>query len=212
MARSLRILRSCCALAALVAIVALVLGATGIGCPIKFMTGISCPGCGMTRAWLEALQLHLSVALAYHPLFWAVPLAVVAAVALQEGVGYSDGGRVASEEPFGVIDGRATDGARAVRVGRADFADGRTGTENEVAPSETPAGARPSARTKRVLRFALQAALTICLVALLVLWVVRLVSPNDLMLFTDAAGAGDVVNCSTPGVLEMIAAIMRSAF
>ncbi|MDE7047571.1 MAG: DUF2752 domain-containing protein, partial [Lachnospiraceae bacterium] len=23
----------------------------GIGCPIKFITGISCMGCGMTRAW-----------------------------------------------------------------------------------------------------------------------------------------------------------------
>ena len=29
---------------------------TGIGCPIKFWTGVSCPGCGMTRAWLAALS------------------------------------------------------------------------------------------------------------------------------------------------------------
>ncbi len=45
----------------------------GIGCPIKFTTGISCPGCGMTRAWLNALQLRFDLAFAYHPLFWSVP-------------------------------------------------------------------------------------------------------------------------------------------
>lgn len=45
----------------------------GIGCPIKFATGISCPGCGMTRAWLYAITLRLDLAFAYHPLFWTVP-------------------------------------------------------------------------------------------------------------------------------------------
>lgn len=49
----------------------------GVGCPIKFVTGVSCPGCGMTRAWLEALQGNLDVALAYHPLFWSVPVVLV---------------------------------------------------------------------------------------------------------------------------------------
>lgn len=53
---------------------ALTLYVTGIGCPIKFATGISCPGCGMTRAWLAALHLRFDLAMAYHPLFWAVPL------------------------------------------------------------------------------------------------------------------------------------------
>ena len=52
---------------------ALLLHITGIGCPIKFVTGISCPGCGMTRAWLSALGGRLDLALAYHPLFWIVP-------------------------------------------------------------------------------------------------------------------------------------------
>ena len=27
----------------------------GITCPIKYITGISCPGCGMTRAWLSLI-------------------------------------------------------------------------------------------------------------------------------------------------------------
>ena len=64
---------------AIVAVVALVLYGTGIGCPIKFLTGISCPGCGLTRAWLAARQGHLRLAVAYHPLFWAVPAIIVLA-------------------------------------------------------------------------------------------------------------------------------------
>jgi len=50
----------------------------GIPCPIKLLTGLSCPGCGLTRAWLCALQGDLAGALAYHPLFWVVaPVAIV---------------------------------------------------------------------------------------------------------------------------------------
>jgi len=41
----------------------------GIGCPIKFFTGISCPGCGMTRAWAHLIQLDIKGAFYYHPLF-----------------------------------------------------------------------------------------------------------------------------------------------
>ena len=46
----------------------------GIGCPIKFFTGISCAGCGMTRAWLSALRLDFKSAFYYHPLFFTVPI------------------------------------------------------------------------------------------------------------------------------------------
>ncbi len=53
----------------------------GIGCPIRYLTGVPCPGCGMTRAWLSALHGDLAAAFAYHPLFWAVPLAVALALA-----------------------------------------------------------------------------------------------------------------------------------
>ena len=55
----------------------LLMFAFGITCPIKFLTGISCPGCGLTRAWMHALTLDFSGALAYHPLFWLVPIATV---------------------------------------------------------------------------------------------------------------------------------------
>ena len=49
----------------------------GITCPIKFITGISCAGCGMSRAWMAFLQLDIAKAFAYHPLFWLVPIAVI---------------------------------------------------------------------------------------------------------------------------------------
>ena len=51
--------------------------ALGITCPIKFSTGVSCLGCGLTRAWLAALRFEFAEAFAYHPLFWLVPIAAV---------------------------------------------------------------------------------------------------------------------------------------
>ncbi|MCI9348543.1 MAG: DUF2752 domain-containing protein [Oscillibacter sp.] len=42
----------------------------GITCPIKYLTGVSCPGCGMSRAWLSVLRLDLAGAWEYHPLYW----------------------------------------------------------------------------------------------------------------------------------------------
>lgn len=42
----------------------------GVTCPIRFLTGVSCAGCGMSRAWLSLLRLDLAGALYYHPLFW----------------------------------------------------------------------------------------------------------------------------------------------
>lgn len=60
-----------------VAAVALLYGVLfclGITCPIKFFTGVSCAGCGMTRAWLSLLRLDVKRAFTYHPLFWTLPL------------------------------------------------------------------------------------------------------------------------------------------
>jgi len=48
----------------------------GIGCPIKFITGISCAGCGMIRAWHCLLELDFSGAFYNHPLF-PLPFIVV---------------------------------------------------------------------------------------------------------------------------------------
>lgn len=63
----------CCVVAAYA-----VLFALGVTCPIKFVTGVSCPGCGMTRAWLSLLRLDLGAAWGYHPLFWLPPVALAA--------------------------------------------------------------------------------------------------------------------------------------
>lgn len=38
------------------------------GCPIKYWTGISCAGCGMTRAWQSLLTGNIQEAFSYHPL------------------------------------------------------------------------------------------------------------------------------------------------
>lgn len=58
-------------------LVMLFLEITDIGCFIKWVTGVSCPGCGMTRACREALQLHFLEASYYHPLFWLMPVVLV---------------------------------------------------------------------------------------------------------------------------------------
>ena len=48
------------------------------GCPFYRLTGIPCPVCGMTRAYLAALRLNFSAAFRLHPL-WpsAVPLIIL---------------------------------------------------------------------------------------------------------------------------------------
>ena len=43
-------------------------------CPIKSFFGISCPGCGMSRACLSALRLDFEAAFYYHPLWIALPI------------------------------------------------------------------------------------------------------------------------------------------
>lgn len=47
-------------------------------CPFKFIFGISCPGCGMTRAFLALITLNLKDAFYYHPLF---PVVIIWAIA-----------------------------------------------------------------------------------------------------------------------------------
>ena len=64
---------------ALVAAVYLLLEIFGITCPIKWITGISCGGCGMSRAWLSVLRGDFAAAFAFHPL-WPVPPAALAMI------------------------------------------------------------------------------------------------------------------------------------
>lgn len=41
----------------------------GNNLPYKYITGISCAGCGMTRAWIALLHFDINTAFMYHPLF-----------------------------------------------------------------------------------------------------------------------------------------------
>lgn len=54
----------------------------GITCPIKYVTGISCLGCGMTRAWISVLHLDFKGAFYYHPGF-LLPLAALILIFLK---------------------------------------------------------------------------------------------------------------------------------
>ena len=44
-------------------------------CPFRVITGIPCPGCGMTRAMLSLGQLNLRMALEFNP--FSIPLLIV---------------------------------------------------------------------------------------------------------------------------------------
>lgn len=76
-----RILWIVCAVAVLVFIMLV----TGIGCPIRYLTGVSCAGCGMTRALFSALLLDFESAFSYHPLWVAlIPICVMLAVLVKK--------------------------------------------------------------------------------------------------------------------------------
>jgi hypothetical protein len=51
----------------------------GVTCPIKFLTGVSCPGCGMSRAEFAFIRGDIRKAFYYHPLF---PLPIVVLILL----------------------------------------------------------------------------------------------------------------------------------
>lgn len=69
----------------MIAIVVLysLLSIAGIGCPIQFITGISCAGCGMTRAWISFLTGNMQNAFYYHPVFF-LPLFFVLLVLVKK--------------------------------------------------------------------------------------------------------------------------------
>lgn len=58
----------------ILAVLAVVWLITMPGCPVRNLTGIPCPACGMTRAWMLALRLDLAGALRMHPMFWSGPV------------------------------------------------------------------------------------------------------------------------------------------
>ncbi len=44
-----------------------------LGCLIRMFTGFSCPGCGISRAWIAVLHGDIGKAFHYHPLFLTAP-------------------------------------------------------------------------------------------------------------------------------------------
>ena len=61
--------------AVLLGLAVLVMLLSGTGCPIERLSGISCPGCGMSRALLCLLRLDIAKALYFHPLSVVMPFA-----------------------------------------------------------------------------------------------------------------------------------------
>jgi len=45
-----------------------------LGCPLFELTGITCPLCGVTRAWIACLRGDFSLAITCNPLFFPIPL------------------------------------------------------------------------------------------------------------------------------------------
>ena len=43
-----------------------------VPCPIKYITGISCPGCGMTRSLSALIALDPVTAMYYHPMIFVI--------------------------------------------------------------------------------------------------------------------------------------------
>lgn len=45
-----------------------------IGCFSRYLLGVPCPACGMTRALLALLRGDIAAAFGYHFMFWALPI------------------------------------------------------------------------------------------------------------------------------------------
>ncbi|WP_373261951.1 DUF2752 domain-containing protein [Hungatella hathewayi] len=54
----------------------------GMSCPFRILFGISCPGCGMSRAINALIHLHFMEAFHYHPLVIIFPLIIVLLIRL----------------------------------------------------------------------------------------------------------------------------------
>jgi len=52
----------------------LIINALNIGCPFRWVTGIPCPACGTTRAYVSFFNLDFKGAFLHHPLFWLLPI------------------------------------------------------------------------------------------------------------------------------------------
>ena len=60
-----------------VVVLYVILESFGVTCPIKYITGLSCAGCGMSRAWIALLHFIIHEAFMYHLLFLLPPVVVI---------------------------------------------------------------------------------------------------------------------------------------
>lgn len=72
--RQIKYLKSKIAITLLYLVILSVLWHFNVGCIYQRLFGISCPGCGMTRAVISALKLDFAAAFSYHRMFWSVPV------------------------------------------------------------------------------------------------------------------------------------------
>jgi hypothetical protein len=47
------------------------------GCIVQEIANISCPTCGMTRAFLALLNGDIKASFNYHPMLWSVPILIL---------------------------------------------------------------------------------------------------------------------------------------
>lgn len=57
-----------------VLVYALVIALTPLSCPFWMVTGLPCPGCGMSRALLALVRLDIKTAFSYHLMVWSLPI------------------------------------------------------------------------------------------------------------------------------------------
>ena len=101
---------------AIIAAAVVLLSVSGIGCPIRFLFGIPCPGCGITRACVCALHGEFIEAFRWHPLYiFAVPAFIYIAVG-----DYPLFGSVRRETAFSILLGAAFLTVYIVRIFFAD--------------------------------------------------------------------------------------------
>ncbi len=58
----------------LIFIVAVIAFYLTYGCPIRWLTGVSCPSCGMSRAVGAILKFDFALAFHFHPLVYLLPI------------------------------------------------------------------------------------------------------------------------------------------
>ena len=52
----------------------------GWNCPVKYLTGVPCPGCGLSRALAALLRLDFRAAFRFHPMIFVLPPVVLYAL------------------------------------------------------------------------------------------------------------------------------------